>query len=458
MTAAEEKVKRLAKLKSNTICPNCGTEKKFGFGSVCIKFYTFVCNECKSSHQAISHRCKSTTMSSWTDEEVAELERKGNEYCLGTWLKHAPPCGQNGRPQPGSDLTVYKRFVVDAYENKRYFGNYDGPVSATVAVAAPQAQVAPWAAPPPRSAARTDFQRMKQVPAPASAPTPPLVDLLDFASPVSLTTTATPAPSTIDLFGDFTSAQSEAPTFDAFAVPSSQAPAPAANNDLFESLNQNSNTIPASLAPAPRSADFTGFTMPPATTTAAAGAPSTASDFSGLVAPTASTTKKPIMRSSAQSGVISMMSAVPPPVHQSYGHQMPPHQNTTRMQQQGGVMMNQNMSMMGGYNNPQMQQQFAMQQQMAMPMQQNQMNGFAMNQTGGGTIGHGFGGMNGVMHQFGGMSMNNGGMMVGGMNHGGMAHASFAVVPPQQQRQTMSDNVMPGGNVMDMLAYTQKKT
>ncbi|KAI2492262.1 hypothetical protein MHU86_22297 [Fragilaria crotonensis] len=120
MTAAEEKVKRLAKLKSNTICPNCGTEKKFGFGSVCIKFYTFVCNECKSSHQAISHRCKSTTMSSWTDEEVAELERKGNEYCLGTWLKHAPPCGQNGRPQPGSDLTVYKRFVVDAYENKRY--------------------------------------------------------------------------------------------------------------------------------------------------------------------------------------------------------------------------------------------------------------------------------------------------------------------------------------------------
>ncbi|KAI2497162.1 hypothetical protein MHU86_17365 [Fragilaria crotonensis] len=361
MTAAEEKVKRLAKLKSNTICPNCGTEKKFGFGSVCIKFYTFVCNECKSSHQAISHRCKSTTMSSWTDEEVAELERKGNEYCLGTWLKHAPPCGQNGRPQPGSDLTVYKRFVVDAYENKRYFGNYDGPVSATVAVAAPQAQVA-RAAPPPRSAARTDFQRMKQVPAPASAPTPPLVDLLDFASPVSLTTTATPAPS-IDLFGDFTSAQSEAPTFDAFAVPSSQAPAPAANNDLFESLNQNSNMKPASVAPAPRSADFSGFAMPPATA-AAAGAPSTASDFSGLVAPTASSTKKPIMRSSAQGGVISMMSAVPPPVPQSYGHQMPPHQNTTRMQQQGGVMMNQNMSMMGGYNNPQMQQQFAMQQQM----------------------------------------------------------------------------------------------
>ena len=414
-------------------------------------------------------------MSSWTDEEVAELERKGNEYCLRTWLKHAPPCGQNGRPQTGSDLTVYKRFVVDAYESKRYFGNDDGPVPA--AVVAPQVapQAPPQVAPPRQSSANPTFQKMKPVAAPPSAPTPPLVDLLDFASPVSLTTA--PAPSTTDLVGEFTSAQSEA--FDVFAVPASQAPAA---NDLFASQNQNTYMKPVPVPPAPISTDFGGFAMPtvppsaPAhahahahTSSTGTAAPSTASDFDGLFVPTASSTKKPIMQSSGQGGFISMMSAVPPPVPQPFG-QMPPHQHATRMQQQGGVMMNQQMSMMGGYNpqmgvNPQMQQQFTMQQQMAIAMQQNQMkimspqmNGLAMNQMAGGTIRHGSGGMNGMMHQFGGMTMNNGGMVMGGMNNGGMVHAPFAVVPPQQQRQTMSDNAMPGGNVMDMLAYTQKKT
>lgn len=39
---AEAAVKKLARLPSNTICPNCGTQKKFGFSTVCIKYLTFV--------------------------------------------------------------------------------------------------------------------------------------------------------------------------------------------------------------------------------------------------------------------------------------------------------------------------------------------------------------------------------------------------------------------------------
>ena len=123
--------------------------------------------------------------------------------------------------------------------------------------------------------------------------------------------------------------------------------------------------------------------------------------------------------------------------------------------------------------NPHMQHHFMVQQQMAIALQQNemtvispQMNGMTMNQMGGVTINHGMGGvtinhglggMNGVTQQFGGMTMNNGGMMMGGMNNGGMGQPTFMAVPQQPQRQTMSDNSMPGGNVMDMLAYTQKK-
>ena len=49
MADAEAAVKKLARLPGNTICPNCGTQKKFGFSTVCIKYLTFVCNYCKSS-------------------------------------------------------------------------------------------------------------------------------------------------------------------------------------------------------------------------------------------------------------------------------------------------------------------------------------------------------------------------------------------------------------------------
>eukprot|EP00549_Striatella_unipunctata_P017839 CAMPEP_0118710300 /NCGR_PEP_ID=MMETSP0800-20121206/23269_1 /TAXON_ID=210618 ORGANISM="Striatella unipunctata, Strain CCMP2910" /NCGR_SAMPLE_ID=MMETSP0800 /ASSEMBLY_ACC=CAM_ASM_000638 /LENGTH=40 /DNA_ID= /DNA_START= /DNA_END= /DNA_ORIENTATION= len=38
-------------------------------------------------------------MSSWTMDEVRALElRGGNNRCRQSWLKHAPPIGQQGRP------------------------------------------------------------------------------------------------------------------------------------------------------------------------------------------------------------------------------------------------------------------------------------------------------------------------------------------------------------------------
>lgn len=188
---AEDRVKQLAKLKSNTVCPNCGQQKKFGFSTVCIKFLTFVCNECKSSHQAISHRCKSLTMSSWSNDEVEALERGGNLKCRRTWLKNAPPEGQGGRPKPGDDINVHKRFIVEAYEHKRYYGDFDpsdgmgsaatsAPTSGSAAsassrrTAAAPVAAAPVSAPPPRT------KRPVVAPAPTPAP-PPVVDLLDFA-------------------------------------------------------------------------------------------------------------------------------------------------------------------------------------------------------------------------------------------------------------------------------------
>ena len=94
---AEATLKRLRKQEQNCVCPNCGTYNQFGFGNVCVKFKTFVCDHCKSSHQAISHRCKSVTMSTWTMEEVQELSTQrggGNLAASHTWLLHAPNYGE----------------------------------------------------------------------------------------------------------------------------------------------------------------------------------------------------------------------------------------------------------------------------------------------------------------------------------------------------------------------------
>ncbi len=47
--SAENILKKLRKLETNMTCPNCGTPAQagVGFGNVCVKFKTFVCDLCK---------------------------------------------------------------------------------------------------------------------------------------------------------------------------------------------------------------------------------------------------------------------------------------------------------------------------------------------------------------------------------------------------------------------------
>jgi hypothetical protein len=485
MTAAEDKVKRLAKVKSNTVCPNCGTQKSFGFGSVCIKFHTFICNECKSSHQAISHRCKSTTMSSWTDDEVAELERKGNDHCRRTWLKNAPPCGASGRPQPGCDLAVYKRFVVDAYEYKRFYGQDDGP-------AAP-GQPAPGPAAQPAQPRPSRKKKTVIAAAPASAPLPRVVDLLDFSAPAA--TTAASVTSNDIFAADFSSMATQAPPY---------------NNSNNNNTNNNFSP-PTQIAASNDFSNLSGFT-----TTPIASAPVSAgfnlsslqstpgpsmSDFDGLstqalASSNSSSTsgKKPIMGSGRPGSGISMMGGPPPQQQQQQQARMQNPQmmqqggmnpqmmmqqgamgmnpqmmmqqgamgmNPQMMMQQGAMGMNPQMMMQQGamgmnpqMMNPQMQQQFMMNQQMA-ARQQQMMGMNNMNQQQMGGMNQQMGGMNQMGS--GGMTMMNNGnnnMLGGGMNNAGSTtNPNFT----QQRQQTMNDNGMPGGNVMNMMAYTQNK-
>ena len=126
---AEKVLKKLRKLEVNMVCPNCATKAVpgVGFGNVCVKFKTFICDLCKTSHQAISHRVKSFSMSTWTMDEVMDLtiERNGgNEAALHIWLANAPPPGGKYaggiRPKSGDDVNVFKRFVTDCYEHGKF--------------------------------------------------------------------------------------------------------------------------------------------------------------------------------------------------------------------------------------------------------------------------------------------------------------------------------------------------
>eukprot|EP01045_Picozoa_sp_COSAG04_P033268 COSAG04_NODE_6820_length_1249_cov_0.890435_1_plen_113_part_01 len=82
----EKELNALRKRADNKVCPNCAAEDRYGFKSACVKFDTFVCGDCKSAHQAISHRIKGVSMSTFTEEEVDRLRDGGNRLCQDTWL------------------------------------------------------------------------------------------------------------------------------------------------------------------------------------------------------------------------------------------------------------------------------------------------------------------------------------------------------------------------------------
>ena len=113
-----------------------------GFKNVCMKFKIFVCDDCKSAHQAFSHRCKSVTMSHWTKEEVNSLTAfngGGNAVNRATMLANVPP---NLLPKKGCHPNELKEFVQEAYDNKRWH-DPNGQVAAKAAPARARARRRP---------------------------------------------------------------------------------------------------------------------------------------------------------------------------------------------------------------------------------------------------------------------------------------------------------------------------
>jgi hypothetical protein len=138
--AVEKELQRLRHLPENRICPNCRKkDTSFGFQAVCMAYKTFVCGDCKSAHQAFSHRCKSVGMSIWTAQEVASLVEAnggGNIVAAKQWLASV---SETTQPSPDSHIDVKKSFVDRAYNKKEWYSS--SPISKeTSASTAPQVQ------------------------------------------------------------------------------------------------------------------------------------------------------------------------------------------------------------------------------------------------------------------------------------------------------------------------------
>lgn len=270
----EAMLKKLRKLESNRICPNCGVEATIvGFGNVCIKFRTFVCDLCKTSHQAISHRVKSVTMSTWSYDEVCNIRDGGNSVALKTWLAKAPAYGQryNGgtRPKSGDKIDVYKKFISDCYDKEMFLGSTEEPQkTVVVSTSAPSKAVSKSTAKP--------FATVVN-------PNPEISLLDDF--PVSSTNKT-------DDFGAFCAAPSQEDSFGefSFAAPdAAHTPAPTSNGfdfDAFQSAPVSSN---------PTTSFFEADFSTPALTTTAGSQSDPFGVFNMMPSPAAIPPQQPIL-------------------------------------------------------------------------------------------------------------------------------------------------------------------
>lgn len=225
MADVERTLNSLRRLPENRKCGTCTKEDKFGHKNVCMKFHIFICSDCKSAHQAFSHKCKSVTMSNWSREEVESLKAPHGGNVANAATIFAKLRKDSDAYPKGCPPDEVKSFVHQAYNELRWAG--DAEPSANVATPPQQSGAAPssdidlfgdFEAPPPVATVRS-------APVPANS-----IDLFGaFASPPPLAESRSAPVSTdsINLFGDFPSSPSPA------AAEPLSAPVPADNIDLF---------------------------------------------------------------------------------------------------------------------------------------------------------------------------------------------------------------------------------
>jgi len=126
---AEAELAKLRRLPENRRCATCKHEDRLGFNAICVKFQIFVCGDCKSAHQAFSHRCKSVTMSNWNKDEVRALTGAAGGGNVANMAKYFAklPADSPQWPVKGCHPNDLKEFVRIAYEEKRWYSDVPSP-------------------------------------------------------------------------------------------------------------------------------------------------------------------------------------------------------------------------------------------------------------------------------------------------------------------------------------------
>lgn len=126
---AEAELAKLRRLPENRRCATCKHEDRLGYNAICVKFQIFVCGDCKSAHQAFSHRCKSVTMSNWNKDEVRALTGAAGGGNVANMAKYFAklPADSPQWPVKGCHPNDLKEFVRIAYEEKRWYSDVPSP-------------------------------------------------------------------------------------------------------------------------------------------------------------------------------------------------------------------------------------------------------------------------------------------------------------------------------------------
>ena len=113
--ALAKRIRKLQRQKKNRLCFDCGDR---GPNNVCIPFGIFVCDQCAGVHRSFSHRIKGISMSRWSEEEVSDIEEKGNIAGSKVYLKG---WDEDSFPRPDSnDKRAIKDWIKVVYEEKRF--------------------------------------------------------------------------------------------------------------------------------------------------------------------------------------------------------------------------------------------------------------------------------------------------------------------------------------------------
>jgi len=99
--------------KANRTCFTC-TQR--GPNHICVSFSTFACDTCAGILREFSFRVKSISLSTWTEAEVADLEKGGNHYAASKYMRGFDP---ERKPAP-SNANGIRELIEDVLVAKKY--------------------------------------------------------------------------------------------------------------------------------------------------------------------------------------------------------------------------------------------------------------------------------------------------------------------------------------------------